>query len=245
MTDIPLVPHPIKHSNIDVVKRLVADSGLKFQRPWLSAGGLKFTWPVGTEGFRVTGTALTALHRYIGDNVAVADVIHFNEGHIEMSGTLPGLTSPANMVKLTDVLMMRNKKILSLPGILPKLQYVVVENYDFTHTADDRLSLIDYSISFIRVGTVGGSTSGKPSAASSGTTASRSSKSKSPRVFTTTQSIDTFRAVADKVYGDVNQWPKLVDLNKAKLITNNPKLKGVNSHQLPYYRWPVGTKIEY
>jgi len=245
MTDIPIVKQPYKPTNEDTAKRLVAYSGLKFLRPWLSASGLKFTWPIGIEGFRVSGTALVALHRYIGGNTAVANVIHFNEGHIEMSGTLPGLTSPDNMVKLTDVLMSRAKKTLSLPGVLPRVQYVEVENYDFTHNADDRTSSIDYTISFVRTGVVPTKSSSSHTASSGSSSSKRAPKSKSPRTFTTTTSVDTFRAVADKVYGDVNKWPNLVTLNRDRLINNNPALKGVNSHQLPYHRWPIGTKVAY
>jgi hypothetical protein len=119
------------------------------------------------------------------------------------------------------------------------VQYVEVENYDFTHAEDDRTSSIAYTISFLSVGVVPAKTKG------SGGSSGSSSKGKSARTFTTTQTVNTFRLVADKVYGDVNKWPKLVDLNRDRLIKNNPKLKGVNSHQLPYYRWPVGTKIVY
>jgi hypothetical protein len=254
---ITVVARPFVYGNKDSAAFLVKDSGRKFQRPWIKAGGLKYTWPIGIEGFRVSGTMLTALHRYIGDNVAVADTIHFNEGHIEISGMLPGMTSPGSMVKLIDVLMARNKKTLSLPGVLPKVQYVVVENYDFSHTEDDRTSSITYTISMIRTGNVGtskgsggsgggGSTFGAVQGVSGAPTGSqRSVGTESPRTFATTQSVDTFRAVADAVYGDVDQWPKLVDLNRDRLVNNNPSLTNVNTYQLPYFRWPVGTKIVY
>lgn len=257
MADVPIVPplQRLKYANADTALRLVDDGGLKFARPWIMAGGLKFTWPVGTEGFRVSGTALLALHRYIGANTADAHVIHFNEGRIEISGTLPGLTSPGNMVSLQDVCMARNKKQLSLPGILPKVQFVVIENYDFSHDEGDRTSSITYSIVMVRTGNTGSSKaatgvsattlSASQSVSSAPTTPQRAPTSQSSRTFSVTQGVDTFRAVADRVYGDVNLWTKLVDLNRTKLIDNNPKLKNVTTYQLPYYRWPVGTKIAY
>ena len=253
-TGIPVVARPFAPKNEDTVAFLVKDSARKYQRPWIAAGGLKFTWPMGIEGFRISGTITNSIHHYIGDNVARVDTIHFIEGHIEMTGSLPGLTSSGLAVKLIDVLTVRNKKTLSLPGLLPKVQYVVIDNYEFAHAEDDRSSSITYSISMIRTGNVGAS---KGSGGGSGTsmafeaasgapvTAQRASGSQAARTFTVIQGVDTFRAVADRVYGDVNQWPKLVDLNRDTLLKNNPSLAGVNTYELPYYRWPVGTKIVY
>lgn len=251
MADVPIAPqgHLLTPANKDSAMRIVGDGGLKFARPWISAGGLKFTWPVGAEGFRVSGTALLALHRYIGSNTAAAHVIHFNEGHIELSGTLPGLTSPSKMGTLQDVCMSRNKKQLSLPGILPKVQYVVIETYEFAHDEGDRTNSITYTISMVRTGNTGGSSSGGSSSSSASKSVpnnpKKSPSSKSSRVFTVTQGVDTFRLVADRVYGSADLWAKLVQLNQTKLIDNNPALKNVPPYALPYYRWPVGTKIAY
>lgn len=250
MADVPIAPpgHLLTPANRDSAMRIVGDGGLKFARPWISAGGLKFTWPVGAEGFRINGTALLGLHRYIGSNTAAAHVIQFNEGHIELTGTLPGLTSPSKMATLQDVCMSRNKKQLSLPGILPKVQYVVIESYEFAHDEGDRTNSITYTISMVRTGNTG-----KTSASSSGSAPSKSvpsnpkksPSSQSSRMFTVTQGVDTFRLVADRVYGNVDLWSKLVQLNQTKLIDNNPALKNIQPYMLPYYRWPVGTKIAY
>jgi len=254
MADIPLVTHPQSPANKDSAKRLVSDAGLKFARPWISAGSLHFVWPVGAESFRISGQATNAVHHYIGGNTPDVQTIHFHEGRIEISGTLPGLTSPENMVSLQDIVTSRSRKMLALPGVLPKVQYVVVDSYEFNRDENDRTNSIAYSITLIRVGTAGtskgpgvvGSTLDSAQAPGSApSTAQRASKSQSSRTYTTTQTIRTFRAVSDKVYGDVNLWTKLVDLNRNTLINNNPALKGVNQYQLPYYRWPVGTRIAY
>jgi hypothetical protein len=248
MADVPQTSKPLTPANKDSAMVMVRDGGLKFARPWISAGGLKFTWPVGAESFRISGTALLALHRYIGSNTADAHVIHFNEGHIELSGTLPGLTSPGKMVTLQDVCMSRNKKMLSLPGILPKTQYVVIETYEFSHDEGDRTNSIAYNISMVRTGNTGkstGGTSGSSSSKSVPSNPKKSPSSQSSRVFTVTQGVDTFRLVADRVYGSADLWTKLVELNQKTLINNNPNLKNVQPYMLPYYRWPVGTKIAY
>lgn len=249
MADVPIADqgHLLTPANKDSAMRIVGDGGLKFPRPWISAGGLKFTWPVGAESFRVNGTALLALHRYIGSNTAEAHVIQFNEGHIELSGTLPGLTSPSKMGTLQDVCMSRNKKQLSLPGILPKVQYVVIESYEFSHDEGDRTNSIAYTISMVRTGNTGKAAAGGTGSSSAKSVPSnpKKSPSKSSRIFTVTQGVDTFRLVADRVYGSVDLWAKLVQLNQSKLIDNNPKLKGLAPYALPYYRWPVGTKIAY
>jgi hypothetical protein len=255
MVTIPIVSTPYKPRNHDTAKRLVAQGSLKFAPPWIAAGGLKFTWPFGAEGFRIYGGSLNAVHRYIGGNTPDANVIHFHEGRIEMTGTFPGLTSPAMIGKLQDIATSRSKrKTFALPGVLAKVQYVIVDTYDFGHPVDDRTSSIDYSLTLLRVGnTGGGSGSGGGSSALeavqglSGAVGApeRASSSKSDRTFSVVQGVDTFRAVADRVYGDVNQWPFLVELNRNTLVNNNPDLANVSAYQLPYYRWPIGTKIAY
>jgi len=253
---IPIVSNPYKPKNADTAKRLVAEGSLKYASPWIAAGGLKFTWPFGAEAFRIYGNSLNAIHKYIGGNTPDVNVIHFHEGRIEISGTFPGLTSSAHSQKLQDVVTSRNKKkTFALPGVLAKVQFVVIDSYDFSHTADDRTSSIDYSLVLIRVGnTGGGSASGGGSRslesfdAATGATGApeRASLSQSDRTFSVVQGVDTFRAISDQVYGDVNQWPTLVDLNRAALLNNNPNLGlAFTTYQIPYFRWPIGTKIAY
>jgi hypothetical protein len=261
----------------DPAKRIVPIEAMRFQRPSLRAGGLEFTWPVGTEGFRRSGTSTVALHKFIGDNSVHANVIHFDEGHIEMSGSLPGLSSPNDMIKLIDVLTNRNRKVLRVPGVFAREQYVEVETYDFTHSSDDRTHSIEYTISFVKVG--GGDKVGgfmetalqdlKGIAATSGSrtvqgllaspssqaaqqesvpgetvSVSRPAKSRSTRYFTVIDGVDTFRMIAQQVYGDASFASTLVDLNQETIEKNNPGLD-VNSYQLIYTRWPRGTKIAY
>lgn len=255
MSDLDIVSTPLSYKNNDPVKRIVADSGLKFARPSISAGGKTFTWPVGVEGFEITGQAFLGIHHYIGDNVAAVNVIHFDERRITLSGTLPGLKSTDGMVSLQDVVTSRSKKILKMPGILPREQYVVTDNYNFRHDEDDRTSSIVYSVVLIRVGAGDSAGSGKGSGAALAATASeaasgapvtaqRASQTQSQRTFAVVDGVDTFRAISARVYGNVDQWPQLVTLNANTISINNPGLS-VRPDQMAYYRWPVGTKIRY
>jgi hypothetical protein len=255
----------------DTALKIIPDKQLRFAPPSIRAGGLSFTWPIGPEGFRRSGSATLGMHKFIGDNVVQANVIHFDESHIELSGTFPGLSSPNDMTTLIDVLTNRNKKVLHVPGVFPREQYVEVENYEFTHAAEDRTHSIDYSISFLKVGTGGGvggfaksdlgqlqGSSIKPASGArlrgiktSGTQTltgpapiTRPAKSQSARYFQVVDGVDTFRTISQMVYGDSDKAGILVNLNQETITRNNPGLQ-VNSYELVYHRWPRGTRIAY
>jgi hypothetical protein len=275
----------------DTVAKLIPDSQLTFQPPTIISGGMTFTFPIGPEGFRRSGSSQIGIHKYIGDNVVAANVIHFDEGHIELNGTLPGISSPRWMSSLIDVLHSTKKKILRAPGVFPREQYVETENYDFSHSPDDRSHSIEYSISFLKVGsgdevagvldTAGIDTlSGRPSTVAtphstargsqslatmqfrsgrsvpigpedepyemgrSELTATRSAQARSARFFQVIDGVDTFRMIAQYVYGDADQASKLVELNTEVISKNNPG-STVKPYELIYHRWPRGTRVAY
>jgi hypothetical protein len=225
----------------DPARLLVPDANLFHKRPSLQSGDLVYLWPVGVEGLRQTGTATLAIHHYFGDDDADVQILHKDESRIEMSGTLPGVTGVDNMAALRLVIRDTTPdpgKILFLPGIFERLQYVVVENYDFNHAADDRTHSWDYVITFVRTGAGKRirDPHGKP--APPNPTRRVTPKGKGSRYITVKANLRTFKQIAAKVYGTSAKWQHLVDLN-VKLV------KGIPNHLIPGHRWPLGTKIYY
>src|SRR6266542_1406411 len=45
-------------------------------------GKASFVFPLGTEGLRLFGSAALGIHKYIGDNAAVVEVMHRDERRI-------------------------------------------------------------------------------------------------------------------------------------------------------------------
>jgi hypothetical protein len=221
----------------------------QFERPRiLIPGGEKFEFPLGTEGFRLSGSAQLATHHYIGDNAVEVQVLHRDESHIEISGILPGNTSDQNMNALRDILVKgtpKQGKILSLPGIFPKQQMVVVESYEFSHPEDERTDSIFYTITFIRVG-VGKKVQRAKLAGptpSSHVVPHKKKKPKRPigqRIFTIRDTARTLRTVAKVVYGNPDKW-------KYVYWKNRKRIDGMHlpQHQIPTHIWAIGTKFYY
>jgi|SRR3972149_4305063 len=233
------------NSGQDSSRLLIEDKFLYFQRPRLIAPGKTFTWPIGVESFRRTGNALLGIHRYIGDNHVEAQVINLDEARIEMSGTFPGRRSRDYMLALIDVLTSVGTKILYLPGVFLREQYVTSENYEFSHGGDDRTHSIDYSVTFIR-GKVGEKILSRRQATTSSAQPSQTKRNprRPNRWVTVTDGMRTFRAIAQAKYGDADKWRKLVELNDDIIFVLNPKLNVLES-LIPIWRWPVGTKFRY
>lgn len=226
----------------DPARYLVPDINLYHKRPSLQSGDKVYVWPVGVEGLRQTGTATLAIHHYFADDDADVQIIHKDESRIEMSGTLPGITSVDSMAALRLVIRDDTPdpgKILYLPGIFERVQYVVVENYDFNHAPDDRSHSFDYTITFVRTGAGKRirDPHGRP-APPNPTTKTKQRGARATRFVTIKAGERTFRQVAAKVYGNQAKWNHLLDLN-LKLV------KGIAFHNLPNYRWPLGTPIYY
>lgn len=234
----------------DPARRLLPDHMLRHrERPSLQAGGLTFIWPVGPEGFRTTGSAQLGIHHYIGDNAVEVQVVHLDENRIEMSGTFPGLTAVQNMIELRQVLMGKTPKpegkILMMPGVFNQVQYVVVENYEFTHAEDDRTHSIQYSISFIRTGV--GRRVQDPKGTAPPTQPLKGAKGRgaSARYVTTKDGVRTLRAIAKVAYKNSNYWGRVYGHNKNTVIKAYQKKHKttIPMHRMPTFRWPIGTKF--
>jgi hypothetical protein len=237
--------HFRQNSGQDTARYLVPDSELYHKRPYLQAGDDVFVWPVGTEGFRISGNSTLGIHHYIGDDDVDIQVLHRSERRIELSGTFPGRTSGQNKESLEAVLrkpVSDPGKILFLPGILERVQYVEMENYEFSHDADDRTHSIDYTVTFIRMGTGRrvADPKGKPAPPNPGR--KKRARGKKNKYIIVKAGLRTFRQIAKKVYGSAEKWPVLLNKNMAHygdILGSMPK------HQVPTYRWPLGTKIYY
>jgi hypothetical protein len=221
---------------------------LRHARPYLVAGDTLFIFPVGVEGFRRSGQSQLGLHRYIGDNSVDGMTIHLEEARIELTGTFPGTTAQDNMVNCINILRAPTKEpglILYAPGVFEMEQYVLPENWDFSHDRDDRTHSIDYVISLVRIGE-GRKVKdipGKPPPPQPGRKIKP--KGKPSRIWTVKAGAQTLRAVAKLVYGDAESWKRLVQLNQGLLTTWNKTHPDIPNHQLPTFRWPVGTKLRY
>ena len=229
----------------DPAKYLIPDDFLRHGRPSISSGDNVFTFPIGVEGFRRSGQALLARHYYIGDNDVDVQVVHLDEARIELSGVFPGLTAVDNMIELSNLLTSPSPdrgKILFMPGIFERMQYVNIENYNFDHEAGDQTHSINYTISFLRTGL------GKKIRDPHG-----QPPIPNPSVHTTVRGANTHRTktvrdgqrtlrqLAKMAYGTAQLWARILILNKTPL---EKKLKNVPRHKWPNYRLPLGMKLK-
>jgi len=217
-------------------------------RPSISNGKDLYVFPVGPEGFHEEGNATLGLHQYLGDTESDGVTVHYDESRITLSGTFPGLTSQNNMVACRNILRGHQGEpgvILYVPGVFEQEQYVLPETWSFDHTADDRTHSIDYSITFVRIGTKrklidpGGTI---PPPNPGGTVGGTSAPHK---VFIVKASVRTLRAIAKHVYHDPDDWSRIVRLNEGKAnrwIRHHPN---VPKYKMATYRWPLGTKFRY
>ena len=233
------VTRPGKHS----------PGNLRHARPYLANGSKIFVFPIGTEAFRRSGQATIGKHHYIGDNAVDGQTIHYEDASIELSGTFPGLTSRDNMIDCISMLRSKTNQrglVLYVPGVFEREQFVLPEDWDFNHSEDDRTHSIEYRISFVRIGE--GSKVKDPHGAPpppNPSTVRIKPKGKPSRIYVIKDGIRTLRAVANEVYGNENRWDRLVELNENQLRYFNKTLGEIPSHNLPTYRWPIGTKFRY
>lgn len=128
---------------------------LAHARPWLDSGNRIFVWPSPTEGFRRTGTTMIGMHHYIGDQFVDAQVIHRDEARIEMTGVFPGLSGQDAMVDFGNTLNDDPPEagmVLYVPGVFEQVKFVIPENWEFTHDADDQTHSIAYTVTFLMIG---------------------------------------------------------------------------------------------
>ena len=227
----------------------------RFPLPKITAGGKTFIWPVGTEGFRRSGTATLGIHKYLGRSFVDVHVLHRDEAHIEMTGSFPGLTAAKNMQDLITVLIQPGHKFLYVPGVFSHIQTVYVESYDFPHQADDRTHSIDYTVSFVRT-TTGAKIDTKQVVLNSiqedipSQDKGANISTNSERVVVVTDTARTFKSIADQVYGDADKWRVIFDLNASEIQNYNnrtvgPQVELMPDYQLAMMRLDVGTRLRY
>jgi hypothetical protein len=221
---------------------------LRHARPYIVNGSKLYAFPTGIEGFRRSGQAQLGLRHFIGDNTVDGITMHYEEARITLSGTFPGTTSQQNMVECINMLRSHTKErglVLYAPGVFNREQFVLPENWDFTHDADDRTHSIDYTITFVRIGEGHKVKDPKGTPPPRNPTAKTMPKGKPARIFTTTGSVRTLRGIAAKVYGDATKWQQIVQLNRSSLSSyqGNASINKQASFQLPYFRFPIGTKF--
>lgn len=218
----------------------------RFLRPSLSIpkSNVKFEWPLGLEGISVRGASGLSEHRYLGDNALVVQIVHRDARRLELTGEFGGKTGSDNMRELLAVITAQvplGYWILKLPyDTVAKEYYVVVENYDFTHRAEDRNDSWEYSVNFIFTGVGAKLKVPKKTAPPNNPISSKKPKGKSNRVFTTKSGANTLRAIAKLVYGNANRWKEIYVKNQLKLSTLNVPLV-----QMQYKRLPYGWKLNY
>jgi hypothetical protein len=226
---------------------------LGHSRPYIVSGNVIFAFPVGVEGFTRSGSAQLGLHRYLGENAVRGNVTHREEARIELTGTFPGLSAQDLMVSCINILRSAPPKpglILYAPGVFNAEQYVLPEQWNFTHDPEDRTHSINYTISFVRTGegqTVKDPIGKAPDAQPGVKTVPRGQPIRS---FTVTDGARTLRQIAYIVYHNAEKWQELVQLNAGTLATfqRSQALNEANdlpSWKLPTYRWPIGTQFRY
>jgi len=224
---------------------------LRHARPYLANGRKLFVFPTPVEGFSRSGQAQLGLRHYIGDWKADGVTIHYEEGRITLNGLFPGQTSQQNMVECLMMLRSKHKGrglVLYAPGLFNREQYILPENWDFTHDEEDRTHSIHYSITFVKIG------EGKKVADPLSmppyyrpVTRKSKPKGKAARTYTVKAGARTLRTIAAKpsVYGDPKKWTQLLALNRARIESIQEKGTTIGSYKLPNYRLPVGFQLRY
>jgi hypothetical protein len=232
---------------VEDTARYLLVPGDDFQQPYLAIPGVNeaFVWPLGVEGFEESHDWQLGIHRYIGGGTDVS-VVYQDQMRISMSGLFPGWTSVANKNALERIASIESPtrgKILHLPGIQPRLQYVHIENMRFSHADNDFTEDLAYAISFIRVGV--GAVTGDPnfmslSGQSPSQPAMRGPRGNAGRVFIVTTTANTLRLIARLLFNSIDLWAYLFERNATWFTDRN-----IPTHQVPDWRLPVGTEITY
>ena len=220
---------------------------LEHVRPSIYNGSDIYAFPVGPEGFQEQGQATLGLHQYIGDNESDGVTVHYDESRITLTGTFPGTTSQNNMVACRNILRSKPARGLQLfvPGVFEQVQYVLAESWTFNHDADDRTHSIDYSITFVRIGTKGRVSDPSGSIPPPNPSTGGNKGGKPHKVFIVRASYRTLRAISKKVYHDPDDWSRIVSLNEGQAnrwIRHHPN---VPKYKMATFRWPLGTKFKY
>lgn len=236
----PAVAHVENRRTEDTARYLLSPDD-SFARPYLAIpNGNAFVWPVGIEGFSIVSNTQLGMHKYLGDIEIDVDVTHRGELRITMSGTFPGWSAPENMRALQGIynaVTPERGKILHLPGIYDRLQYVVGENLSFDHPDDDIMTMdIGYSVTFIKIG-AGSRTPDigpeQPDEPASGGIVGK-------HTFVSNQRYNTLKKIAVRLYRNPDRWRDLFQWNRAWF-----KKRKIPSHKARDYKLPAGTKVRY
>jgi hypothetical protein len=230
--------------SVETAKYLV-EPDEDFQRPYLAIPGVNvaYVWPLGIEGFELSVETELGIHKYIGEADLDVDITHKGQKDIVMTGLFPGHTSVSNMRALEAVYEAdtpERGKILHLPGVLPKLQYVMGRSMRFSHAQDDWTTDIAYEISFVRVGVGIAAPNATSAQLDSGTAPASSTLGRGSRSFITNAATRTLLSVARVVFNNSNQWTELYVAN-----ANYFSQRGIPMFQIPTYLLPVGLTLYY
>lgn len=225
--------------------RYILKPDREFLRPWIATpGGSAYVFPGGIQGFQLQSNAETGIHHYLGDVGTDISVIYPDELHIILTGTFLGHTSISNLHAMRSVILQQTiyGHILGLPGIQSQLLYAVPINHQFSHDPGDPSHDVSYSVEFVKTGT--GSIAKTPplQLPQSNPVLSTRPKGKSKNQITTKPGLQTFRAIAQKVYSDISMESifKLIDKNSEALdAANIPSSKRANT------KLPVGFKVNW
>lgn len=237
--------HPLRGDEDDTAT-YVAAPGVAFYRPWLAAND-KFTssvfiWPLGVEGFDLSIKPTLGTHRLIGDNAVYVDVVHKGEEQFAMSGNFPGLSGPANLRALRQLVYMATPltgKVLYIPHILPYAQRVVISDASFSHTEDERGQDMTYNITFMRTGYVAKPRYNEPNLVEPSRPSTGNERA-SKRSVVVDGKHNTLRKIALWKLGSASKWNQVYKLNAAWFRNHN-----VITAKIPDYRLPKGTRIYY
>jgi hypothetical protein len=223
--------------------------------------GKDYEWPLGMEGFDLSGSQQQGIHHYIGDNAPVVQVTHMDDARVTLSGVFPGSTGADNMQDLRSALRQippDDGFQLILPSSLTRdgdawrPLLVFIENYRFTHEEGDRSGTIAYEVNFIQVGTANRRLKKPHTTAPPANPRDKKAKPKgrgatSTRYFTVKAGYRTLRQIAKKVYGDADKWKKLYDLNKYAISSGAAwgLPKAIPASKIPTVELPIGFQVAY
>ena len=210
--------------------------GVNFIRPWLAIrNGPAFQWPLGLEGYNLTVDPLLGIHKFIGDNAVAVDVLHAGEEHFTMSGSFPGLSGPALIRALRDLVYQgapAEGKILFVPEIMSHAQRVQIVHFESTRQETDRGKDSAYSIEFVRLGMLN-DISSMVTPVMTEPIKIAGKKGVSTRSVTVDAQHNTLRKIAKWKLGDANKWRTVFNANESYFTRNKIPLTKAPDHRLP------------
>jgi hypothetical protein len=240
-TSSPFDPWTGRGDKLDPAQYIVKP-GVNFMRPWIAIrGGDAFQWPVGLEGYRTVVDPSLGIHRFIGDNAVVVDVMHAGEEHFSMTGSFPGDSAPDLIKALKAVVYAKSTdegKILWLPEIVSYAQRVHVANAEFSRDEDARGRDARYSIEFVVIGHTSLSLDPEPEPTAS--PPFQNNKGRAPRHFKVNSKYNTLRKIATRIYKDAKKWHLLYNANEGYFVKNKIPLS-----KAPTYKLPNGLSLIY